>query len=66
VFPSGIYSCREKDLWKIKLETRTDGVICAVSTPGGNIYIYRGHNLSEAMNIYQGGNLSGGIVHDLT
>jgi hypothetical protein len=40
VFPSGIYSCREKDLCKIKLETRTDGAICAVSTPGGNISIY--------------------------
>jgi hypothetical protein len=39
LFPFGIYSCCEKDLWKIKLETRTDGAICAVSMPGGNIYI---------------------------
>ena len=39
LFPFDTYSCREKDLWKIKLETRTDGEICAVSIPGDNISI---------------------------
>jgi hypothetical protein len=53
VSPSGIYSCREKDLWKIKHETRTDGEICAVSTPGGNIYLnHVSHNMSRGVTLY--------------